>query len=92
MILKKIGIKSFSMTFALYSLYSSVLYAILDLIYKLIYGISTLTQAVGWGSWVLYIIGFLILSPILGFIFGAIISWIINLALKTSKGIKLDFE
>jgi hypothetical protein len=89
-IISKIKYFSFAKVLAMYGLLMAVLIVIGDLIYKLISESSYFMQGGTWGSWVLFAIGLIVLLPIAYFILAYIIAFILNIALKTAKGLELE--
>ena len=89
-IISKIKYFSFAKVLAMYGLIMGVLTVLGDLIYKLIAGSSYFMQGGSWGSWALFAIGIIILLPIAYFIVAYIIAFILNIALKTAKGLEIE--
>jgi hypothetical protein len=77
---------------ALYTLFMSVLALILDLVGYLIDGSSAFVGSSGFGAWGVYAIALIIGSPIVGYISGLVVAWIINLALKITDGLDLEVQ
>jgi len=89
-IISKIKYFSFAKVLAMYGFIMGILMTIGDLIYKLSTGVSYFGQLVNWGSWVLFAVAMIILMPIAYFILAYIIAFILNIALKASKGLELE--
>lgn len=90
-IISKLRYFSLAKVLAMYGFLITSLTVLIDLIYKLITHNSYLTPAVaGWGSWVVTAVVELIVAPIAFFIVAYVLGFLINIALKTAKG--LEFE
>ncbi len=90
-IISKIKYFSFAKFMGVYSLLTTLIYIIFDLVFKLLSQNSLLYGGTSsWGSWVLYSIITLISVPIVAFIVAYIVAFLFNLVLKWIKG--LEFE
>jgi hypothetical protein len=92
LVVKKMGYFSFAKTYALFSFLFSLFLAIIDLIGFLFFGASMFVGLNTFGAWLVYIIGYLILTPIIAFILGYLVAFFINKALKMGKGLELEVE
>jgi len=90
--IKNLNVTSFAKIFAIYSFYTSILLAVIDLIVFAATNTSSLAAVASWGGWIVYIIVFIVLSPVAGYILGLIMSFIINLALRTGHDLELEVE
>ncbi|PIU22644.1 MAG: hypothetical protein COT14_00065 [Candidatus Diapherotrites archaeon CG08_land_8_20_14_0_20_30_16] len=90
LVISKVKYFSFAKVLAIYGFFMTLIAMLFDLIYKLASGQSYFMPTVDWGSWVLYAIIQLILTPIVMFICAYILAFILNIALKASKGLELE--
>lgn len=90
-IISKIKYFSFAKFIGVYTLLTTFIYVIVDLVYKLFTQNSIMYGGTStWGSWILYSIITLIAIPILAFVTAYIFAFLVNLVLKWIKG--LEFE
>jgi len=90
-IISKVKYFSLAKFLAMYGLLLTFLTLIVDLVLRLATGKSyVVAQATTWGAWVLGAIAQLILVPIFMFVLSYVIGFIINLCLKTTKGLEIE--
>jgi len=89
-IISKIKYFSLAKVLAIFGFIVALLTVLVDLIYKLITGNSYFLSVSSWGSWVLFAITQIILVPIIYFVLGYVIAFILNIAFKVSKGLEIE--
>jgi hypothetical protein len=89
-IISKIKYFSFAKFMGVYTLLTTFIYIIFDLVYRLLAKDSFFYGASTWGSWILYSILTLILVPIVSFGVAYILAFLVNLVLKWIKGLELE--
>jgi len=90
--IKSVSPASLAKIVGVYSLFMALIAVILDLLILLVTGNSTFVGTSGWISWIFYTIAFVILAPIVAFVFGLIVGFVLNLALKTTDGFTIEVK
>ncbi len=90
-IISKIKYFSLAKFLTMYGLLLTFITLVVDLVLRAVTGKSYMVaQATTWSAWVLGAVAQLILVPIIMFILAYIIGFIINVCLKTTKGLEIE--
>lgn len=89
-IVSKVKYFSLAKVLAIFTFFMMLIYSLVDLVYMLALGKSVLIPNAGWSTWVLGVVILLVISPIVSFVFGYVVAFIVNLALKASKGLEIE--
>jgi len=89
-IISKIKYFSLAKFLTMYGFLLMVLNLLIDLVYRAITGSSYLFAAVSWGAWAIGALELLIAVPIIMFLTGYVFGFIINICLKTTKGLEIE--